>query len=188
MIPTTSSSKRFSLAARKDARPGGVIILLYQKDDEWYFPLIQRPDYDGVHAKQMSFPGGKKDATDPDLTYTALREAQEEIGVIIDRSNVIGHLSDLFIVASNFNVRPTVAWYPAAPEFIADEYEVDEIIEVKLTDLMNEQLVREKPIRISYGITIQAPYFNLNEKVVWGATAMMLSEFKVILKPYLSGH
>ena len=78
MLPKLSSMKRFSLEARKDARPGGVMILLYQKKDEWYFPLIQRPDYDGVHAKQMSFPGGKQDETDSDLTYTAIRETEED--------------------------------------------------------------------------------------------------------------
>jgi 8-oxo-dGTP pyrophosphatase MutT (NUDIX family) len=187
MIPTTATRKRFSLEARKDAKPGGVILLLYQKNDEWYFPLIQRPDYDGVHAKQMSFPGGKMDESDPDLTFTALREAQEEIGVELGQEDVIGHLSDLFIIASNFNVKPTIAWHRDVPHFIADEHEVDEIVEVKLADLMRDDLVREKPIRISYGITIQAPYFNLNNRVVWGATAMMLSEFKVILQPFFSG-
>ena len=187
MIPTLASKQRFSLEARKDARPGGVIIMLYQKDEEWYFPLIQRPDYDGVHAKQMSFPGGKKDASDPDLTFTALREAEEEIGLKIARQAVLGQLSDLFIIASNFNVRPTVAWFQDEPKFVADEHEVDEIVEVRLADLLNEANVNEKPIRISYGVTIQAPYFELNEKVVWGATAMMLSEFKVILQPFFSG-
>ena len=187
MIPTSGSRERFSLAARKDAQPGGVLILLYQKNNEWFFPLIQRPDYDGVHAKQMSFPGGKMDATDPDLTYTALREAEEEIGVNMDQIKVLGHLTELFIIASNFNVQPTVAWHPGKPVFTPDELEVDEIVEVRLADLLDDSLVQEKPIKISYGITLQAPYFHLNGKVVWGATAMMLAEFKVILQPFFSG-
>lgn len=187
MIPTLASKQRFSLEARKDARPGGVMIMLYQKDQQWYFPLIQRPDYDGVHAKQMSFPGGKMDATDPDLIFTALRETREEIGVELDRGAVLGQLSDLFIVASNFNVSPTVAWMQDEASFVPDEYEVDEILEVRLADLMDNSKVKVKPIKISYGITIQAPYFELNDKVVWGATAMMLSEFKVILEPFFSG-
>lgn len=187
MLPRLSSIKRFSLEARKDARPGGVMILLYQKNDEWHFPLIQRPDYDGVHAKQMSFPGGKRDETDSDLTYTAIRETEEEIGLIVDADNVIGHLSDHYIVASNFLVSPTIARYFGQPQFVADEYEVDEVVEVRVSDLMDDSLVKEKPIRISYGITIQAPYFHLNDKVVWGATAMMLAELKFILQPFFSG-
>lgn len=188
MMPRLSSKSRFSLEARKDARLGGVMILLYQKDGRWYFPLIQRPDYDGVHAKQMSFPGGKKDTSDPDLTATAIREAEEEIGVYVDKKNIIGHLSDLFIVASNFNVKPAIAISQNIPIFKADEYEVDEIIEVLVDDLLDEDLVKEKPIKISYGVTIQAPYFLLNGKVVWGATAMMLSELKTILNPFFSGN
>jgi len=163
------------------------MIMLFQKEGEWYFPLIQRPDYDGVHAKQMSFPGGKMDETDPDLIYTGMRELREEIGVEISNDNVIGQLTELYIIASNFNVTPSIAVYPEVPEYIQDEYEVDEIIEVKVGDLMNDKIIRKKPIRISYGINIQAPYFNLNNKVVWGATAMILSEFKTILKPYFIG-
>ena len=163
------------------------MILLYRKEGRWYFPLIQRPDYDGVHAKQMSFPGGKMDDSDPNLTATAIREAEEEIGVKVDDESIIGHLSDLYIVASNFNVKPAVAVYDGTPLFKADEYEVEEIIEVSLEDLLDDALIKEKPIKISYGVTIQAPYFHLNGKVVWGATAMMLSELKTILNPFFSG-
>lgn len=187
MLPKLSSMKRFSLETRKDARPGGVMILLYQKNDEWYFPLIQRPDYDGVHAKQMSFPGGKRDDTDSDLTITAIRETKEEIGLEVAENDVIGQLSDHYIVASNFLVSPTIAWYKTQPQFVADEHEVDEILEVRISDLMDDSLIKEKPIRISYGITIQAPYFHLNDKVVWGATAMMLAELKFILQPFFNG-
>ena len=140
MIPMLASKQRFSLEARKDAKPGGVIVMLYQKDQEWYFQLVQRPDYDGVHAKQMSFPGGKKDASDPDLTFTALREAEEEIGIKINRQAVLGQLTDLFLIASNFNVSPTVAWSQDEPKFIADEHEVDEIVEVRLVDLLDDAL------------------------------------------------
>lgn len=187
MFPRLESRHRFSMEARKDARPGGVMILLYKKSDEWHFPLIQRPDYDGVHAKQMSFPGGKEDETDADLTTTAIRETAEEIGLTVKTKDVVGHLSDHYIVASNFLVKPTIALYHGLPQFVADEHEVDEVIEVRLNDLMDDDLVKEKPIRISYGITIQAPYFHLNDKVVWGATAMILAELKFILQPFFSG-
>ena len=184
MIPTLSSKKRFSLEAKKTARPGGVMLLFYQKNGEWYFPLIQRPDYDGVHAKQMSFPGGKKDESDTDLTYTALRETHEEIGVVAEEIEVIGHLSDLYIVASNFDVRPTIGFCQESPKFLPDPREVDSVEEILLDDLMNDRLVKEKPINIFNGVTIQAPYFDLNDKVVWGATSMILSELKYILKPF----
>jgi 8-oxo-dGTP pyrophosphatase MutT (NUDIX family) len=187
MMPSMSDKSRFSLEARKGARPGGVMILFYEDNGSWYFPLIQRPDYDGVHAKQMSFPGGKKDKADIDLISTALRETEEEVGIKQNQINVIGSLSELYIIASNFNVLPTIGFLQEPPNFEADEHEVDEIISVKIEDLMNDSLQKEKPLTILQGITINAPYFDLNNKVVWGATAMMLSELKIILKPYFSG-
>ena len=184
MMPTLSDKSRFSLAAKKNAREGGVMILFYQKDGSLYFPLIQRPDYDGVHAKQMSFPGGKKDAGDSSLMVTAIRETQEEIGIESSKIVVIGALTELFIIASNFNVLPVIGYVNEPPTLVADEHEVDEIIEVKVTDLMDEDKQKEKPMTILQGITINAPYFDLNNKVVWGATAMILAELKQILKPF----
>ena len=135
----------------------------------------------------MSFPGGKKDKTDVDLIFTALRETEEEIGIDKNKIEIIGSLSELYIIASNFNVLPTIGFLNETPSFIADEHEVDEIVSVKIEDLMNDSLQKEKPLTILQGITINAPYFDLNDKVVWGATAMMLSELKNILKPYFSG-
>ncbi|RLD23978.1 MAG: coenzyme A pyrophosphatase [Bacteroidetes bacterium] len=184
MMPTLSDRSRFSLEAKKGARPGGVMILFYLKDEEIYFPLIQRPDYDGVHAKQMSFPGGKKDDEDESLIITAIRETNEEIGVESGKIEVIGSLSELYIIASNFNVLPTIGIFGGLPDFLADEHEVDEVVEVKLTDLMDDAKQKEKPMTILQGITINAPYFDLNDKVVWGATAMILSELKQILQPF----
>ena len=167
MMPTLSDKSRFSLEAKKDAREGGVMILLYQKDGIIYFPLIQRPDYDGVHAKQMSFPGGKKDSDDESLIVTALRETEEEIGIDPHKIEVIGALTELFIIASNFNVLPAIGLINEVPGFLADEHEVDEIIEVKLADLMDDDKQKEMPLTILQGITINAPYFDLNDKVVW---------------------
>jgi 8-oxo-dGTP pyrophosphatase MutT (NUDIX family) len=184
MMPTLSDKSRFSLEAKKDAREGGVMILFYQKDGNVQFPLIQRPDYDGVHAKQMSFPGGKKDLNDNSLIATALRETEEEIGVSAEKIEIIGALTELFIIASNFNVLPAIGLIKEVPDFFADEHEVDEIIEVKLADLMDDDKQKEKPLTILQGITINAPYFDLNNKVVWGATAMILSELKHILRPF----
>ncbi len=184
MMPTLSDESRFSLEAKKDARPGGVMILFYLKNGQWHFPLIQRPDYDGVHSKQMSFPGGKMDTDDVDLINTATRETYEEVGVVADKIDVVGSLSELYIIASNFNVLPVIGILNEVPSFTPDEREVDEIIEVKLEELIKEKNQKSKPLTILQGITIQAPYYDLNNKVVWGATAMILSELKYLLQPY----
>lgn len=183
-MPSLSDKTRFSLEAKVDAKDGGVMILFYKKDGAWYFPLIQRPDYDGVHAKQISFPGGKKDSEDEDLIATALRETKEEVGIASNKIKVIGSLTELYIIASNYNVLPVVGFMAEPPKFKADDREVDEILEVKLDDLMLEANRKEKPMTILQGITIHAPFFDLNNKVVWGATAMILSELKAILNQY----
>jgi len=184
MMPSLSDHSRFSLEAKKDARPGGVMILFYQDHGELCFPLIQRPDYDGVHAKQMSFPGGKKDPQDSDLIATALRETEEEVGVKKHNIEVVGLLTELYIIASNFNVLPVIGFAKNAPSFMADEHEVDAIISIRVKDLLDDKLHQEKPMTIMHGITINAPYFDLSNKVVWGATAMILSELKTIIKPF----
>ncbi len=184
MMPSTTDKRRFSIEAKKGAKAGGVMILFYRKNGEWYLPLIQRPDYDGVHAKQMSFPGGKKDFTDKDLTATALRETEEEIGISQEKVTVVGSLTELYIIASNFNVLPVVAYLSDEPLFVAEPHEVDEIIEVRLAELMDDARQKEKDMTILHGVTINAPYFDLGDKVVWGATAMILAELKTILQPY----
>jgi len=184
MMPSLSDKSRFSLEAKKDAKPGGVMIMFYKKGEDWFFPLIQRPDYDGVHAKQMSFPGGKFDQSDRDLTHTALRETREEIGIPEKDIKVIGTLSELYIIASNFVVTPTIGYLPHQPFFIPDDHEVDAIEEIKLSDLLDEDKAKEKPLRIMQGVSINAPYFDLNNKVIWGATAMILAELKLILRPF----
>jgi 8-oxo-dGTP pyrophosphatase MutT (NUDIX family) len=186
MMPTLSDNSRFSLEAKKEARPGGVMILFYKKGEDWYFPLIQRPDYDGVHAKQMSFPGGKKDDEDGDLKTTALRETFEEIGIAMDKIDVVGSITELYIIASNFNVLPVIGFLNETPVFRPDSYEVDEVVEVSVAELMKSENQKVKPLNILQGVTIQAPYFDVNNKVVWGATAMILSELRYILQPFFT--
>ncbi|MEN8250194.1 MAG: CoA pyrophosphatase, partial [Bacteroidota bacterium] len=165
MMPTLTDKSRFSIEKKKNARNGAVMILFYLKNNSWYFPLIQRPDYDGVHAKQMSFPGGKMDEEDKNLEETALRETHEEIGVPHHNVETIGELTDLYVVASNYLVLPIVAVLDSPPQFVKDPYEVDEIIEVKLTDLMDERNNKSMDMKIMQGITIHSPYFDLNQKV-----------------------
>ena len=184
MMPSLHSKSRFDLNTGKTARPGAVMILFYQQKNELKFPLILRPDYDGVHGNQVSFPGGKKDPEDGSLIQTALRETEEEIGVAQGAIQVIGFLTELYVVASNFNVLPVVGFTSKPPEFTPDPHEVELIMQVKVSDLMNEQLRKEKKMKIMHGISINAPYFELEQQVVWGATSMILSELFVLLKRF----
>lgn len=180
MIPRMEPTDRFDKTSMKSARPGGVLILLYQKNNEVFFPLIQRPVYNGAHSGQISLPGGKKEPDDLNIIDTAQRETFEEIGVPSDLIQVIGRLSPLFIPVSNFVIEPVVGYIDKSPQFQLDEREVVRLIEAKILDLQIKAPL-EKMINTSSGIQLMAPYFDIEQNVVWGATAMILSEFRQIL-------
>ncbi len=178
------AERKINLARFKipqDAKWGSVLILFYEEQNQIKFPLILRPEYDGVHSGQVGFPGGKFESTDENLITTALRETNEEIGVVANDVEVLGKLTELYIPPSNFLVHPHVGKINYKPSFFPDEKEVMKVIEVSLDDLMNESVVHEKEIKLSNGLQIISPYFDFRGHAVWGATAMILSELKTIL-------
>ena len=176
MAPYPVDERRFAEDPKRPSKPGGVMLLLYPHDGDIYLPLMKRPTYKGAHSGQVSFPGGKFEPEDKDLKETALRETEEEIGVKSSDIQVIGGLSELFIIASNFKVFPTVGFVTERPVFVPDAIEVEDILEVSLSDLKN--LSKRGVEEMTFGkYTINSPYFDVDGHVVWGATAMMLSEF-----------
>lgn len=175
MAPRPRPGAEMGDEPRPDARQGGVLILLYPHEGQIFLPLILRPQYPGVHSGQISLPGGGYEPSDDDLTATAQRETYEEIGVHPSQYTVLGHLTSLYVAASNFIVLPTVAWSDYRPAFHTDPYEVAALIEAPLRLLLQPETRRIEPW-IVRGRPIEVPYFALGEHVVWGATAMMLSE------------
>jgi len=163
-------------------RPSGVLILLYESGGNIRFPLIQRPKYNGAHSGQVSFPGGKKELGDKDFIDTALREAHEEIGVERSKIHVMGYLSELYIWASNFTVQPVLSYMREVPVFKPDCTEVESVIEASLDNILDSNFRKQTEIKNSLGLKISAPYFDIEHKVVWGATAMMLSELAALIQ------
>ncbi len=180
MAPTPVDENRFSEMVNRPARPGGVMVLLYPKNGELYLPLMKRPGYNGTHGGQVSFPGGKAEEQDLSLIETALRETEEEIGVKATDILVLGQLSELFIIASNFKVLPTVGILDHAPQFIPDPYEVESILEVPISQFYNLEKKGVEEMRFGKYV-IHSPYFKVEEHLVWGATAMMLSELLAVI-------
>lgn len=172
---------RHQFEQKKDIRSAGVLILLYPKKEELHIVFIQRTEYNGSHSGQISFPGGKSEDTDQDIIYTALRESHEEIGINPAEVNILGQLTPLHIPVSNFIVYPTVGMYQITPSFRADPHEVKEVISFKLKDLLNPANCTSKEFK--YGdLSFTAPIYNPNNVTIWGATAMILSEFLEIIK------
>jgi len=165
----------FSVADIEGARQASVLWLMYPGvGDGMEGVLILRAKYDGVHSKQVGFPGGERDAVDVDDLGAALRECEEEIGVRVGREDVLGALSPLYIPPSKFLVRPYVAWVPEKPEFTLDENEVEGLLFLSVEDLCSEEFWSTYKVQ-----NILVPGFELDGNVVWGATAMMLYELKV---------
>ncbi len=182
MMPRTLEGKRLRMRHDAPPRDSAVMILLMPGRDEVCFPLIQRPNYPGVHSGQMALPGGRKESEDPDLIFTALRETEEEIGVKASDIKILGTLSSFFIAASNYQVLPTVAYLDQNPTFIPEKKEVAEVVTARVSHLVDDRYVKEKEIPVGGNVKLWSPYFELERKVVWGATAMMLNEFRVLLK------
>jgi 8-oxo-dGTP pyrophosphatase MutT (NUDIX family) len=181
--PMASNSRlRLTIKPNDRTRKSAVLILFYPHADTIYLPLILRPQYDGVHAGQMAFPGGRMERTDRDLIQTALREAQEEIGIRVTDVQVLGQLTELFIPPSNFFVLPVVGIMTHKPDFYPDPREVEQVVEVPLMALTDKDIVGRMDLSVR-GVAIDAPFYQIQEYRVWGATAMMISELLTVLSP-----
>lgn len=167
-------------------RPGSVLILLYEEDGVIKFPLTKRATYKGAHSAQVSFPGGKAEAGEG-VIEAALREAEEEIGIHQADVNVIGQLSNFDVIPSNFLVTPIVGSLGYVPVFKPDPREVEKIIYAKLDDILREDAILEDEILAAGQYPMIAPHFLVEHEIVWGATAMMLNEFRVVLREITVG-
>ncbi len=181
MAPEPIDRRRFLNNLPSNVRNSGVLILFYPDGDEVFFPLIKRHEYPGIHSGQMALPGGKMEEADENVIQTALREAEEEIGVDRQEVRVLGKLSDLYIPVSNFLVSPIVGFVEERPGFVPDPTEVYRVVPVDL-DLLSDPLTRKITQKtLGDAREMDIPYFSIDGEIVWGATAMILSELMEIL-------
>jgi len=182
MIPYRLPSSSYN-SDYKSAKLSAVMCLLFHKNNEKFCILIERTKDGGKHSGQMSFPGGKKENNDPNLEFTALRETYEEIGVHSDSITVLGQLTQVYIPISNFLIAPFLGVIHSDFEFNLSAKEVESIVVFKLSDLLNPANKQQRNIKNHIGLTMKnIPCFVLENKIVWGATSLILNEFKVVLE------
>ena len=167
---------------RKDSKLAAVLILLYPHKDKISTLLIQRPQYNGVHSGQISFPGGKREEGDTSAEDTALREAEEEAGILQGSVHLAGRLTPLFIPVSNIEVTPVVGICEMRPDFKPCSHEVVHLIETDL-DKFNPRNVKTREMKIR-NESINILYYDIDGYVVWGATAMLIRELMAIIENY----
>jgi 8-oxo-dGTP pyrophosphatase MutT (NUDIX family) len=165
-----------------DAQKGAVLILFFEEENSIKMPLILRSEYKGVHSGQVALPGGKFEEEDGVLEATAVREAEEEVGIFKDEVEILGMLTEIYIPPSNFLVHPIVGVSKTVPVFIPLEKEVKEIIIIDIDVLLDDSILGEKEITLNSGMKINTPLFRIKNYDVWGATAMILSELKLLLR------
>ena len=161
-----------------NAKKSAVMILLYQEGDELKVIFIKRGMYVGIHAGQIAFPGGKYEDSDINLENTALREVEEEIGIPASAINVLGRLTDIYVSKSNFIISTFVGLLKQKPFFVKSEREVAEIYEIDLKLFFEDNIIFEKDFIVpSSQSSVRALYYKIENIDIWGASAMVMTEF-----------
>ena len=171
---------RYKSTEKKTSIPAAVLILLYPIKNKWHFFLTKRTNTVENHKGQISLPGGMLEEGESHKE-AAIRETFEELGVQSEDINIIGPLTPLYIPISNFKIFPFVGWIKSTPDLNIQSKEVSKVFSPSILSLMDPQTKKIKD-SILLGQKVKIPFFNLKNEVVWGATSMIISEFKNILK------
>ncbi|MFO7873656.1 MAG: CoA pyrophosphatase [Bacteroidales bacterium] len=182
MAPGLRDDEVIDMGAGKNPMESSVLLLLFPDNkNNTRIVFIQRPPYDGVHGGQISLPGGRREPLDENPEATALREAEEEVGIVSADVHIKGHLSDLYIPPSNHLVSPYIGIIHYYPSFIPDNKEVEQILELPVNGFFQKQNVREEEIIHANGNRLPAPCYFVDGHIIWGATAMIMAEFVTLM-------
>lgn len=165
-------------------RLSAVMLLLYREEETWHLLAIRRTEDGHAHSGQIGFPGGRKEESDESMLQTALRETYEEIGIAADQIQVLGALSPVYVVVSNFNVFPFVGYLPDSVSFRLSPNEVQAVLKIPLNELFAQEtkVLTEvvSPAFPEIRRKVNA-YKVMDEVIIWGASAIMIAELELLL-------
>ena len=157
-----------------------MLIPLFKKDGEYHILFTRRTDKVEHHKGQISFPGGRQDKKDQDLLATALREAREEMGIEEKDVRILGELDDICTVSTDFCVSPFVALLPYPYPYKVNRQEIEEVIEVPLSGLLDDRRLRQE-LYEKDGQLISVYFYQHQDHTIWGATANILKQLLDLL-------
>ena len=180
LMPFDRPTPSLAVASGLRVRYAGVVLIVFLKNQEWQVALMKRTEYPGVHSGQISIPGGEYEEIDEDLRQTAVREFEEEMGVQLRKANLIEGLSDRFIPPSSFSVSTFIAVLDREPFWKTDPLEVAKVMVVPVGHLTNPDALISTPIELQPGVRVNLPAYHWQGEVIWGATAIILTEFALL--------
>lgn len=180
MKPYLPTAPELDFPETKTARDSAVMAILYPKNNQPHILLIERNIYTGAHSGQISLPGGKLEPKESHLD-AAIRETFEEVGIDKNNYEILGELSKIYVAASDFNIQPFVSITEKPFIIQPDIREVHQILETPVSYFFEQQRRKEKLIKSAMGIELMAPYYDVHDKTLWGATAMIMSELMEVI-------
>lgn len=171
--PTPASA----IARGEAVRFAAVALPIWPVGGRWHLGLMKRTEYPGVHSGQISIPGGEVEADDRNRKATAVREFEEEMGVSLGNVPLVAGLSERYIPPSRFVVTPFIACFETEPCWQIDPVEVDRMITMPIHELLRPEALKPTHIEIQQGASVALPAYHWDNEVIWGATAIVLTEF-----------
>jgi 8-oxo-dGTP pyrophosphatase MutT (NUDIX family) len=184
IFPKIAKFRKEALAKNPDPKLSAVAAIFFPTKNDTSLLLIERQTYDGVHSGQIGFPGGKIEELDLSLEHTARRETQEEVGILGESLQLVRSLTEVYIPPSGFLVQPFLFTLKYTPELVLDPREVQSVLVMPLSKVLDDRTLVKGDIPTQGKQIIHTVYFEHENKKIWGATAMMLAELKILLKPY----